>query len=183
MKPGLRFEVFKRDDFVCRYCGRRSPAVILEVDHVIPRSGGGRDDLENLVTSCFECNRGKSARLLSAMPLEEDLHERTVQIAERELQISEYDHWRARQRAREDIDLANLRGKWAEKWGGYEWQDSTVRKTLRVLSYQDVLDILEIVAEQTERYGDRSWSKSAWIFFCGICRKRVQAIANAKPSS
>ena len=51
---GLRFEVFKRDDFTCRYCGRKSPEAILEVDHVIPRSRKGTDDPENLgeIGSC-----------------------------------------------------------------------------------------------------------------------------------
>jgi 5-methylcytosine-specific restriction endonuclease McrA len=32
----LRFEVFKRDNFTCQYCGRETPEVILEADHVIP---------------------------------------------------------------------------------------------------------------------------------------------------
>lgn len=182
MRPTVRFEVFKRDEFTCRYCGRRSPAVILEIDHVVPVSTGGSDAVENLVTACYECNRGKGARLLSTIPLEENLHERAVQIAERELQISEYDHWRAKQREREDRDLSSLRGQWAEKWGGRYWKDSEARKALRVLSYQDLVDVLEIVADETERYGDRSWEHSAWVFFCGICRKRVTAVSDAKPT-
>lgn len=61
----LRFEVFKRDSFTCQYCGRSAPDVLLEVDHIIPVSKGGTDDLLNLVTSCRDCNRGKSAKLLS----------------------------------------------------------------------------------------------------------------------
>ena len=55
----LRFEVFKRDKHTCQYCGRSPPAVILEVDHIIPISSGGTDELSNLITSCFDCNRGK----------------------------------------------------------------------------------------------------------------------------
>jgi 5-methylcytosine-specific restriction endonuclease McrA len=31
-----RFEVFKRDDFTCQYCGRKSPDVVLEADHIVP---------------------------------------------------------------------------------------------------------------------------------------------------
>jgi 5-methylcytosine-specific restriction endonuclease McrA len=62
---GLRFTVFQRDGFRCRYCGR-TPAdgALLEADHVLPRSKGGPDTLENLVTACWECNSGKSDRLL-----------------------------------------------------------------------------------------------------------------------
>ena len=56
----LRFEVFKRDAFVCQYCGRRPPDVILEVDHILPRCEGGTDDIGNLTTACLSCNQGKS---------------------------------------------------------------------------------------------------------------------------
>ena len=47
----LRFEVFKRDRFTCQYCGRMSPDVILEVDHIKPVAEGGEDEILNLITS------------------------------------------------------------------------------------------------------------------------------------
>lgn len=59
-----RFEVFKRDNFTCQYCGRMAPDVILEVDHINPVSNGGDNDILNLTTSCFDCNRGKGKRKL-----------------------------------------------------------------------------------------------------------------------
>jgi hypothetical protein len=58
----VRFAVLFRDDFTCRYCGRSAPEVVLHVDHRLPRSRGGTDDLDNLVTSCADCNLGKGAR-------------------------------------------------------------------------------------------------------------------------
>lgn len=61
-----RFEIFKRDGFACQYCGKRPPDVVLEVDHIDPTCKGGSDDDLNLITSCFECNRGKAGRVLSA---------------------------------------------------------------------------------------------------------------------
>lgn len=61
----LRFEVFKRDNFTCRYCGRKAPDVVLEVDHIEPVSKGGKNSIINLVTSCRECNRGKGKNLLT----------------------------------------------------------------------------------------------------------------------
>jgi hypothetical protein len=67
-----RFEVLKRDDFTCQYCGRRAPAVAIEVDHVVPRSMGGTDDLTNLVAACFECNSGKSNRPLRVPGVTDD---------------------------------------------------------------------------------------------------------------
>jgi hypothetical protein len=59
VNPSLRFDILRRDGFTCRYCGRRPPAVVLEVDHIHPKSAGGRDTEANLVTACFSCNRGK----------------------------------------------------------------------------------------------------------------------------
>jgi 5-methylcytosine-specific restriction endonuclease McrA len=64
---GLRFDVFNRDGFRCRYCGRGpGDGVFLEADHVLARANGGSDTLDNLVTACGDCNRGKSAKLLTA---------------------------------------------------------------------------------------------------------------------
>ncbi len=56
-----RFEVMARDNFMCRYCGRVPPHVVLHVDHIYPKSKGGGDDYDNLVTACAECNMGKAA--------------------------------------------------------------------------------------------------------------------------
>jgi hypothetical protein len=61
----LRFEIFKRDSFKCQYCGSSAPDVVLEVDHINPVSKGGANNILNYVTSCYDCNRGKSNRLLS----------------------------------------------------------------------------------------------------------------------
>lgn len=65
VRPGDRFDVFARDGFRCRYCGKGSQETALHVDHVIPRAAGGTSDMENLVTSCAACNLGKSAKLLT----------------------------------------------------------------------------------------------------------------------
>jgi hypothetical protein len=63
----LRFEVFRRDNFQCRYCGRSAMAgAVLEVDHVEPRARGGSDSAANLVTACEQCNSGKSDTPLDA---------------------------------------------------------------------------------------------------------------------
>lgn len=61
----VRFEVFKRDLFTCQYCGRKSPEIVLNVDHIKPVAEGGTNAILNLVTACFDCNAGKSDRSLS----------------------------------------------------------------------------------------------------------------------
>jgi 5-methylcytosine-specific restriction endonuclease McrA len=54
-----RRSIFLRDHFTCQYCGLRLGASELNLDHVIPRSRGGRSTWENLVTSCRACNLRK----------------------------------------------------------------------------------------------------------------------------
>lgn len=84
--PKLRFEVFRRDGFKCRYCGAIPTKAPLVIDHVIPVAEGGGNSPSNLVTSCFDCNSGKSDRLLTASPLPAQdakmLREQARQIAE-----------------------------------------------------------------------------------------------------
>ena len=63
ISPKLRFDVLRRDKFVCQYCGACGPDVELEVDHIIPVSRGGSDDISNLKTACINCNRGKGDRV------------------------------------------------------------------------------------------------------------------------
>lgn len=64
----LRFSVFHRDRFTCKYCGSRPPDVVLVADHVIPVADGGETTFENLATSCESCNQGKSDSLLVNRP-------------------------------------------------------------------------------------------------------------------
>lgn len=56
-----RFEVFRRDEFTCQYCGAKVPDAVLNVDHVVPVALGGADDPSNLVAACKDCNSGKSS--------------------------------------------------------------------------------------------------------------------------
>lgn len=57
----LRFEVLRRDDHTCQYCGETAPGVTLHVDHVIPVSLGGSNNPGNLVAACKDCNAGKTS--------------------------------------------------------------------------------------------------------------------------
>ena len=60
----LRFKTLKRYGFTCQYCGRMPPVCTLQIDHIVPRSRGGKTVEENLTVSCAECNLGKSDVLL-----------------------------------------------------------------------------------------------------------------------
>jgi 5-methylcytosine-specific restriction endonuclease McrA len=54
-----RFFVLKRDQFACVHCGASGVGVQLEVHHRFPFAKGGSDQLSNLETLCFKCNRGQ----------------------------------------------------------------------------------------------------------------------------
>jgi 5-methylcytosine-specific restriction endonuclease McrA len=57
-----RINIYARDSFTCQYCGLRYPRSELNLDHVVPRSLGGRSTWDNVVCSCLECNRRKGGR-------------------------------------------------------------------------------------------------------------------------
>ena len=57
-----RLNIFARDDYTCQYCGETPHRSQLNLDHVIPRSLGGRTTWENMVCCCVDCNRRKGGR-------------------------------------------------------------------------------------------------------------------------
>lgn len=79
----IRFEVFKRDSFTCQYCGKSAPGVILEVDHIVPVSGGGDNDMKNLITACHDCNIGKGAIPLDVTAEEYKFHKPVKKTTDR----------------------------------------------------------------------------------------------------
>ncbi len=61
LKP-VRREIFRRDNYTCQYCGKRSPH--LTIDHIIPRHMGGQLTWENSVAACPACNHHKGGHTL-----------------------------------------------------------------------------------------------------------------------
>lgn len=59
----LYFRILERDEYVCRYCRREYPDVIVGVDHVIPVVIGGSNDPSNLVACCDDCQREKGDKV------------------------------------------------------------------------------------------------------------------------
>ncbi len=58
-----RRNLFERDNYTCQYCAAKLPSTELSLDHVTPRSIGGRSTWENLVVACIPCNDRKANRL------------------------------------------------------------------------------------------------------------------------
>lgn len=57
-----RKNILLRDRNTCQFCGGVFPASELTLDHVVPRSRGGRSSWENLVACCYQCNNRKGDR-------------------------------------------------------------------------------------------------------------------------
>jgi len=57
-----RRNIFARDKNRCQYCGKRYPTSELSLDHVIPRTMGGKSVWENIVCACTNCNVKKGGR-------------------------------------------------------------------------------------------------------------------------
>jgi len=57
-----RRNIFARDKNSCQYCGKKYPTSELSLDHIVPRSMGGRSAWENVVCACTSCNVKKGGR-------------------------------------------------------------------------------------------------------------------------
>ena len=69
--PLNNHELFRRDGFLCMYCGNQFAQHALTRDHVVPLSRGGRDIWSNVVAACRSCNTRKGSRTpeQASMPL------------------------------------------------------------------------------------------------------------------
>jgi len=166
----MRFEVFKRDGFVCQYCGSHPPEAVLEVDHIVPVAEGGASEIDNYITACFSCNRGKGATPLDQVP--KSLADKAAEVAEREAQIRGYNEimLAARSRLEEDVECVN---RVYERFvPGYELSDRSrvsVRMFIEKLGVFPVIDAMELAGER--------WacsSSKVFRYFCGICWNRIR---------
>ena len=60
-----RANIFKRDHYQCQYCGCKPGTQELTIDHIIPKSLGGKTTWENCVLCCVSCNSLKGSKLLN----------------------------------------------------------------------------------------------------------------------
>jgi hypothetical protein len=170
MKVSLRFDVFKRDGFTCQYCGRNPPAVVLEVDHVHPKAKGGRDQIDNLLTACFDCNRGKRDGLLHAAPA--SIEEKAAALKEKRKQLRAFNKLLEDQAA--DLDRgvdrvdAVLQQFHPQAYFSAESRAS-IKQFLQKLPEQEVVDAMERALNRVED------PRRAFKYFCGTCWRKIKA--------
>lgn len=165
----LRYEILRRDNHACRYCGGAAPDVALTVDHVVPTTLGGSDEPANLVAACVDCNAGKAASSPDA-PLVEQVNDDVLRWRDAIRIVASVDlgHRDRRDFYREHFHTAWTR--WTYESGGrracfdlpLEWPHSIDRFVAAGL-YSGDLD--EAVDQAMRRPGVRD----VFRYFCGVC--------------
>lgn len=169
-----RFEVFKRDGFVCQYCGATPPAVILHVDHIHPVAEGGANDQDNLVTACESCNLGKGARTLSSAPMA--LSDKAAEVAEREAQLRGYHEIMEARRARVEDDcwrVAEIFMKQCGKDSINKADFQSIKNFVNKVGVHECLDAMEAAVARIPWGGYRCFK-----YFCGICWSKIKEQQN-----
>lgn len=164
----VRFEVFKRDGFTCRYCGAAPPAVVLEVDHIEPLAEGGADTEDNLLTACFGCNRGKGAVPLDIVP--ETVGARGARLREAEDQLRAYRGLIAEIEEREEADVWTvIKILYATDRTTHD-RFQSVRTFLKRMDLDQVHDAARIAVGR-----GLFWSESKLFrYFCGVCWNMIR---------
>ena len=169
-----RFETFKRDKFTCQYCGNRPPDVILEADHIVPKSEGGPDTLENLTTSCFECNRGKAAKPLGDVaPALDELEQLAAmqEMLERKRDLRSQIAVAEGMRDEEDTAIQYVKDLWTEALDGddgFDWE--SVRRFLaRGLTVNDLRLAIARTRSWWIEKGCPSAGWRSWKYLCKVC--------------
>jgi hypothetical protein len=166
-----RFDVFKRDGFVCQYCGAHPPQVTLHCDHIVAVVEGGTNDADNLVTACEACNLGKGARALADVPA--SLQSRAAEMAEREEQLRGYTEVAMARRNRleeQSWDVAEIFMDQHRSDGiNKDWFQS-IRNFVDKLGLVDALDAMQIAVAR------KPHSKNiCFKYFCGVCWNKIRA--------
>lgn len=171
-----RFEVLKRDKFTCQYCGRSAPDVILEIDHFVPVSKGGDNSLINLVTSCRDCNRGKSDKKLSDDTAVKKQKRQLDDMAARREQIEMMIAWRKELSKVEDVEVDAVNDIFCmyTDWELSETGRWNVRKLIRRFGAEEVLQAAEIAIGRYYDGSSDSWNE-AFDKMGGICYNRKKA--------
>jgi len=171
----LRFEIFRRDNHACRYCGSVAPDAVLTVDHVVPIALGGTDEPANLVAACADCNSGKSATPPGA-PLVDDVAADALR-------------WRNAMEVAADIatvyheDIERYRDQFSDLWDTYSFGEAKYKVPLpadwrnSLDSYREMqLPPALMLDAVTIAMGARIRADHIFRYFCGVCLKRIRAM-------
>lgn len=147
-----RFEVFKRDKFQCQYCGNTAPDVVLNVDHIDPVANGGTNELINLITSCFDCNQGKKARLLNDDTVVKKQRKQMELIQERREQLELMLEWKKSLTEFEDEKVTMVSDYWTSMMNPFMLNENGLKSLEKLIKKFPIEDILESIDIANKKY-------------------------------
>ena len=176
----LRYEVLRRDNHACRYCGGTAPDVVLTVDHVVPTALGGSDEPGNLVAACRDCNSGKSATppgaaLVADVAADALRWSVALRVAATALEAE----GARRQSDRDAFDAAWTGWKYGGDWDPKElprptdWAASVDRWLDGGLTLPLLTECIRIAMQGPARPDD------TWRYFCGVTYRRLAQLQDA----
>lgn len=168
----VRYEVLRRDNHACRYCGATAPETKLVVDHVVPVALGGADAPTNLVAACEPCNSGKTSTTPDG-PLVADVEDQALA-------------WSRHMRAAAEITRADLHHKqacceafeqfWSNYYGtGYraplpdDWRQSIDMLRISALDPGGLFDAVCVALDNPGVAPGREFR-----YFMGVCWSKLR---------
>ena len=165
----LRFEVFKRDNFTCQYCSAKPPKVPLEIDHIIPVIKGGTNDDYNLITACFDCNRGKGKHSLeNSMPTQDEQIDR---LKEAHLQYKIYLKF-LKDTAKQQTQTVQMVCDVYEEI--YYGETFTPKFRISIKQFIDKLGVDEVILAMEKSIQKCYRQSDVPKYFCGICWNKIK---------
>lgn len=171
----LRYEVLRRDNHACRYCGATAPAVQLTIDHVVPTALGGSDEPSNIVTACTDCNAGKSSSTPDA--------ELVADVSSDALRWGRAMAQAASIAEKELAERHDIHETFLSAWEGWSWGSKTSPRKFPLptgwqksidgflaagLPLTALLDCIDVAMAATHVDPDNTWR-----YMCGIAWKRI----------
>lgn len=164
MQKKLRFTVFQKDNFTCQYCGRKPPKVVLEVDHILPRAEHGTDEIENLITSCEDCNRGKGKMLLTKTPAK--VRKNIKSIEEKYEQLKAFYEYQNKISSITELLIDDIDDYWSQLWDRkYSlniYGRASIKMFLGIFTKEEITDALYRGAVKVKKPAE------AFKYACGI---------------
>lgn len=161
----LRFEVFKRDGYACRYCGAQPPDVVLVVDHIIPVVEGGPTTIENLNTACEPCNQGKAGRSLGLVQPRPDADLMYLEAQQEAAELRRYLEALDEKESQLAMVVERLQDLWID-CSGLEWvpANRVLRQMLTKYPPEQVEIGIRIVAPRvvTGQVNRNGWDRYLW---------------------
>jgi hypothetical protein len=165
----IRFEVFKRHSFTCQYCSAKPPKVPLELDHIKPVCKGRNNGIDDLITTCLECNKGKTGNeLISILQsiLEKSEGKKIVL-----LHYKEYQKLLQKERLQTEKDIDSVEFTYSSVFSEYYFN---VKFRISVKKFINALGLCKVEEAMENSCGKIYDKEKALAYFCGICWNKIK---------